>query len=313
MKTVTARAKRKPITWWRVKQQLHWYSFILPSIICLIVLTYIPTIRSIEYSFYKVAAIGLDKKYVGFKNYSSILRHSQFQQAAANTGIMSLLSLLVIPLGFILASLLNELGRTKKQTFFRIGFYIPNILTGVSVVLLFQFVLRQHDGLLNTFLGFLAGRPVEIGWLVDARITKLSATIMGIWGGLGYNMLINLAGLQSIPMELYEAAAIDGCNGIQRWRYIVIPNMTKTFSFLMITNIIGSFSRFTDLFMLAGNSASGKPGGSLQTIMMYIYQYSFESPNYGISTAGCMVLFVLVFAVTMIELALTGFFKKEEV
>ena len=309
---MTARVKRKKLTGWRIKQQLQWYSFIVPSIICLIVLTYIPTIKSIQYSFYKVASIGLDKKYVGLKNYASILKHTQFHQALANTGILAALSLLVIPLGFILATLVNELGRTKKQTFFRIGFYIPNILTGVSVVLLFQFVLRQHDGLLNTFLGALAGRPVEIGWLVDARVTKISVTIMGIWGGLGYNMLINLAGLQSIPMELYEAAAIDGCSGIQRWRYIVIPNMTKTFSFLMITNIIGSFSRFTDLFMLAGNSASGKPGGSLQTIMMYIYQYSFESPNYGIATAGCMVLFVLVFAVTMIELAITGFFRKEE-
>ena len=302
---------KNPIRWWKVRQELQWYSFILPSIICLIILTYIPTIESIQYSFYKIASIGLTKKYVGWKNYLSILKHSQFQQSLGNTAILSLLGLLVIPLGFILASLMNELGRTKRQAFFRITFYIPNILTGVSVVLLFQFVLRQSDGLLNTFLGILVGREVTIGWLVDAKLTKISATIMSIWGGLGYNMLINLAGLQSIPTELYEAAAIDGCSGVNRWRYITIPNMTKTFSFLLITNVIGSFSRFTDLYMLAGNSASGKPGGSLQTIMMYIYQYSFESPNYGISTAGCMVLFVIVFIVTMIQLKMTGFFKKE--
>lgn len=307
-----SRKKKHPILWWKLKQEIQWYTFILPAVICLIVLTYIPTIQSFQYSFYKIASIGLNKTFVGLKNYSSILRHSQFHQAVGNTAILALLGLMVIPLGFILASLVNELGRTRTQSFFRVMFYLPNILTGVSVVMLFQFVLRQSGGLLNSFLGALVGHEVTIGWLVDERLTKISATIISIWGGLGYCMLINLAGLQSIPAEIYEAASIDGCNGISRWRYITIPNMTKTFSFLMITNIIGSFSRFTDLYMLGGNSASGKPGGSLQTIMMYIYQYSFESPNYGISTAGCMVLFAMVFLITMIELQMTGFFKKNE-
>ena len=306
------RKSKRLIPWWKLKQEIQWYTFILPAVICLIILTYIPTIQSIQYSFYKIASIGLEKTFVGYKNYSSILWHSQFHQAVGNTIILTILGLLVIPLGFILASLLNELGRTRTQSFFRVMFYMPNILTGVSVVMLFQFVLRQSGGLLNSFIGLLTGREVTIGWLVDPSLTKISATIISIWSGLGYCMLINLAGLQSISSEIYESASIDGCNGLARWRYITIPNMTKTFSFLMITNIISSFSRFTDLYMLGGNSASGKPGGSLQTIMMYIYQYSFESPNYGISTAGCMVLFVLVFVITMIELKMTGFFKKNE-
>jgi ABC-type sugar transport system permease subunit len=304
--------RRRAIKGWRIRQELQWYSFILPSIICLVVLTYKPTLESLQYSFYKVASVGLDKTYIGFKNYSSILYHSQFQQALGNTVILALMSLLVIPMGFVLATLVNGLGRTKTQSFFRVAFYMPNILTGVSVVMMFQFVFRQSDGLLNSFLSVLAGRPVAIGWLTNQSLTKISASIISVWGGLGYNMLINLAGLQSIPTELYEAASIDGSNTFMSWRHITIPNMKKTFSFLMITNIIGGFSRFSDLYMLGGNSASGKPGGSLQTIMMYIYQYSFENPNYGISPAGCMVLFAIVFCITMVELKMTGYFKKEE-
>ena len=134
---------------------------------------------------------------------------------------------------------------------------------------------------------------------------------MSCWTGIGYNMLINLAGLQAIPTEIYEAADIDGCNAWQTWLYIKIPNMTGTFSFLLITSIISSFSRLTDLFLFSGNSASGKTGYSLQTLLMYIYQYSFESPNYGSSSAGSMILFVIILVITAINLRLTGLSKKE--
>lgn len=124
-------------------------------------------------------------------------------------------------------------------------------------------------------------------------------------------MLINLAGLQSIPQEIYESSEIDGCNFWQKWTRITIPNMTGTFSFLLITNVIGSFGRFTDLFILGGNSSAGNPNGSLKTILMYIYQYSFRTPNFGLSTAGSMVLFLMILSVTIINLRLTGMFKKE--
>ena len=211
----------------------------------------------------------------------------------------------------MLASVLHSLGRGKTQAFFRVMFYMPNIITGVSVVLLFRYVLMQDGGLLNKALSAVAGHTVAIPWLTDSKLTKLGVTIMSCWTGIGYNMLINLAGLQSIPSEIYEAADIDGCNAWQTWIYIKIPNMTGTFSFLLITNIIGSFSRFTDLFLFSGNSASGKPGYSLQTLLMYIYQYSFESPNYGSSSAGSMILFVIILIITAINLRLTGLGRKE--
>ena len=98
---------------------------------------------------------------------------------------------------------------------------------------------------------------------------------------------------------------------MQKWIYITVPQMKKTFVFLLTTNLIASFSRFTDLYVLSNNSASGRPGGSLQTILMYIYQYSFETPNYGMSSAGAMILFAIVFLVTLLNLKLTGFFKNK--
>lgn len=294
-----------------LKKQLVWYSFLIPTILCLILLTYIPTFTSIKYSFYDVSIVGVGEKFVGLRNYKTLLSSSSFGKAVFNTIILALLDLSVIPIGVILASLINSLGKGKLQSFFRIGFYMPNVITGVSVILLFQVVLKEQGGILNSFLSFVTQQPVEIGWLSNSMYSKFGATIISIWRGSGYTMLISLAGLQSIPSEIYEASEVDGCSGLQKWIYITLPQMTKTFVFLLTTNLIASFSRFTDLYVLSGNSASGRPGGSLQTILMYIYQYSFETPNYGMSSAGAMILFVIVFGVTLVNLKMTGFFKND--
>ena len=222
------------------------------------------------------------------------------------------MGLLSIPLGFILASLINGIGKGIWQGFFRVGYYFPNIITGVSVILVFQVVLKTNHGMLNSLLSFLTGHEVAIGWLSDSKYAQFGATILYVWQNLGYSMLINLANLQSVPQEIYEAAEVDGANGLQRWFYITIPQMKTCFAFLFITGMINGLARFTDLFIIGGNSPSGRPGGTLQTILMFIYQFSFESPQYGIASAGAMILFVITFIVTAVNLMTTGFFKKEQ-
>ena len=205
----------------------------------------------------------------------------------------------------------NGLGRCRTQSFFRVMFYMPNIITGVSVVLVFQYVLRGNGGLLNQFTGSILGRKVTTGWLSDPKYSHLGVTLMFLWMNLGYSMLMNLASLQSIPSELYEAATIDGANGFQSMIHITIPHMRGCFSFLLITGVINGFSRFTDLYVLSGNSCAGRPNGTLQTLLMYIYQYSFESPQYGISSAGAVILFLIVLVLTIINTRLTGMLKEE--
>ena len=129
---------------------------------------------------------------------------------------------------------------------------------------------------------------------------------------MGYSMLINLASMQSIQTEIYEAAAVDGANGFKQWLYITIPHMKQCFAFLFVTGMISGLSRFTDLFIIGGNSSSGAPGGSLQTLLLYIYQYSFEVPQYGLSSAGAMILFGIVFVFTLFNVRMSGMFKEED-
>lgn len=306
-------AEKKSIRWARAKKQMVWYSFLGVSLINIMILIYWPMITTVRYSFYDVSIMGFGESFVGMHNYRMLVYNPVFMRSVQNTVTLAIYSLLTIPVGFILASLINGIGKGKVQSFFRVGFYLPNIITGVSVILVFQAVLRANGGLLNNFLSFFTREPVMVGWLSHSSWAQIGVSIIAIWGGLGYSMLINLASLQSIPTEIYEAAEVDGAGALQRWFRITIPNMTACFTFLFITGVIGSLARFTDLFILSGNNAAGRPAGVLQTLMMFIYMFSFESPNFGVASAGAMILFLFTFIVTLINLKITGFFKKNQI
>lgn len=291
---------------------MQWYSFLIVSIVVLIVLTYMPMLQTVKYSFYDTRTLGFGGNFNGLTNYKLLIGSDTFFRSLYNTFALAFLGLLQIPLGFIFASLINSLGKGKLQSFFRVGFYLPNIIAIVSVVLIFQVVLKENDGLLNRALSTITGRQVAIGWFTNTSFSHFGATILYLWQNLGYAILICLANLQSISSEIYEAAEVDGATGFKQWLHITIPNMTSCFTFLFITTVISGLARFTDLFILGRNTASGRPGGSLQTLLMYIYQYSFEYPQFGLASAGAMILFVITFSVTLINLKATGFFKKKE-
>lgn len=303
--------KNRRITKRIVRNQLMAYSFIIVSLITLLVLVYIPMLTTIKYSFYDVSVLGYGEEFIGWDNYKMLFSQSQFWRSISNTIILAVMGLVTIPIGFVLAVMINSLKPGRLQGFFRVGFYLPNIITGVSVYLIFQIVLMGNGGLLNNFLSAITGKEITIGWLSDSHYSKWGATILWAWMNMGYSMLINLASLQSIPTDLYDAASIDGAGTLGKMLYITIPNMKACFSLLFITGMINGLARFTDIYIIGGSNTSGGAGGSLQTILMYIFQFSFETPNYGVASAGAMILFVLVFAFTMLNVKLTGFFKSE--
>ena len=303
---------KKKSNLFQLKKQIGWYSFIIVTLIALVLFVYIPMITTVKYSFYDVNTIGFGERFVGLGNYLFLLKNSAFYKAMGNTMVLGLLGLLTIPVGFILASLINSVLNKKFQSFFRVGFYMPNIITGVTVIIIFQIILKGYQGSLNVALSSIFGRNVEIGWLSDPRFAKIGATIVWVYSNLGYSMLINLASMQSITREIYEAAEVDGASKFKQWLYLTIPNMKGCFSFLLITGIISGLSRFTDLYILSGFSGAGGNEAAFQTILLYIYQYSFEQPRYGLSSAGAMILFFFVLIFTLINVRLSGIFKEEK-
>ena len=295
-----------------LRENLTWYSFIIVTLLAIILLVYLPTVTTVLFSLSDVSLKGLETTFIGFHNYKVIFAMSSFWKSILNTLGLAALGLLTIPLGFLLANAINSLGKGPTQSFFRVAFYMPNIITGVSVILIFQIVLKGNNGILNCFLSLLVGQNVSIGWLSSSQYSWFGATILYIWSNLGYSMLMNLSSMQAIPSELYEAASIDGASRFQQMIHITVPNMRACYVFLFVTGMISGLARFTDLYIIGGNSASGKPGGTLQTILMFIFQYSFDSPQYGMSSAGAVVLFFLTLMFTLLNVKMTGMLKEDK-
>lgn len=311
METMENRRKRQR-TMRILRENLTWYSFIIVTLLAIILLVYLPTVTTVLFSLSDVSLKGLETTFIGFHNYKVIFAMSSFWKSILNTLGLAALGLLTIPLGFLLANAINSLGKGPTQSFFRVAFYMPNIITGVSVILIFQIVLKGNNGILNSFLSLLVGQNVSIGWLSSSQYSWFGATILYIWSNLGYSMLMNLSSMQAIPSELYEAASIDGASRFQQMIHITVPNMRACYVFLFVTGMISGLARFTDLYIIGGNSASGKPGGTLQTILMFIFQYSFDSPQYGMSSAGAVVLFFLTLMFTLLNVKMTGMLKEDK-
>ena len=311
METMENRRKRQR-TMRILRENLTWYSFIIVTLLAIILLVYLPTVTTVLFSLSDVSLKGLETTFIGFHNYKVIFAMSSFWKSILNTLGLAALGLLTIPLGFLLANAINSLGKGPTQSFFRVAFYMPNIITGVSVILIFQIVLKGNNGILNSFLSLLVGQNVSIGWLSSSQYSWFGATILYIWSNLGYSMLMNLSSMQAIPSELYEAASIDGASRFQQMIHITVPNMRACYVFLFVTGMISGLARFTDLYIIGANSASGKPGGTLQTILMFIFQYSFDSPQYGMSSAGAVVLFFLTLMFTLLNVKMTGMLKEDK-
>jgi multiple sugar transport system permease protein len=205
---------------------------------------------------------------------------------------------LVIPSSLILSSLLNNLRVAPNV--FKVIYFLPQVTSTVAVALVFSYVFQPSWGLVNGALHVIGVDPLPL-WLAEPRLvltgSRSAATILAVWVALGYYMLIFLAGLQSIPADLYDAAVVDGAGALQTWWYITIPSLRPSFIFLIMTGTIDAMSRFSDLWMLGG--PAGTPARSLQTIVMFIYQTAFESSDYNLASAAAVIFFMLVLVITV--------------
>ncbi len=282
----------------RERTSIIWYFFLLPTFLGIMLFMVYPVVESFRLSFYHSG--GAIETWAGADNYKTVLSSDVFWKAVFNTFYMGFFQLLLtIPLGFILASLINELKWGKNV--FKVMFFIPYITSVVAASMLFLFVLHPDFGLLNYFLDKL-GLPTSV-WLAEPSSARWGAILLGSWHWLGFVIIIFLANLQAISEDIYEAGAIDGATGIQKWLYLTIPNMAGTFSFLVVIGWIGSLQRFTDVYLLGG--LQGSPARSLYTIVGFIYERGFGGSEYGIASAAAYVLFAMILFFTVLNLKIT--------
>lgn len=238
------------------------------------------------------------------KTYLIGAKDPRFIKSIVNTTVYVLYSVLIrVVIGLFLALTLRL--QTRFNMIFRVLFFLPSVTATIAITVIWGYIFQgQSYGLINSFMLRMGNVSEPIAFLNDANYTMMILVVMSVWGGIGYNMIIFLAGLQNIPAELYEAAAIDGANGRQRLTYLTLPLLRPTFLFVVVTGIIGAFQVFEPIYILFA-SAEGLGGAldSALTVVPYLYDSGFRLFQFGYASAIAWILFIIIFALTLLNLA----------
>ena len=275
----------------RKREAIFGYLFLSPWLIGILVFLIGPMIASIYLSFtrYKVVAPPV---WIGLENYSRMFTDQFVWISLRVTSVYTLFS---VPMGMItamsVAVLLNQ--KIVASGFFRTVFYLPAVISGVAVALVFSWIFNYRFGILNYFLS-LAGVEGP-NWLGSPRYALSAFVIMSLWG-IGGNVVIYLAGLQGVPVALHEAATIDGANAWTRFWKITLPLMTPVILFTMVMGVIGTFQTFTQAYIMTG----GGPAYATLFYLLYLYKNAFSWFEMGYASALAWLLFLVILVLTVI-------------
>lgn len=295
----TLAARRAASTRRRLRKALPAYLFILPGMLLFAVWTLYPLAYSFVMSFAQWNLIK-PSRFVGLDNYARALHDPIFWLALRNTVFYTLITVPGQMLLGLTAALLLDYPM-RGRAFFRTIYYLPVVTSWVVVALLFTYLFNGQAGLVNWVLRdglHLINKPIN--WFGEPFTANIVIALLGIWKGVGWTMVIFLAGLQSIPPELYEAAALDGAGGWARLRSITLPLIRQTTLFLLVLLTIGGFQVFISVYMMTG----GKPLHRTDVLLTYMYSNAFEFLDLGYGSALSYIFALLVFTLSILQIRL---------
>jgi len=296
--TPNAGSARKRGLLYEIRRNIWPYVFISPFFILYAIFGLFPNLFALLLSFETWDGIS-PQKWVGLQNYTRLMQDDIWWKAVFNT-IWLMIGTMVPQLffAFLLAFILNS-GYIRFKDAFRTAFFTPVIASSVAMAIVFSALFGTKYGILNFFITSV-GLPA-VDWLGAANWIKPAIALLVIWRWTGYNAVIYLAGLQSIPSDLYEAARVDGAKQRDIFWHITLPLMRPVITFTVILSIIGSLQLFEEPLLLTqgGGGSSTAPGGTDRaglTTLMYIYNASFQYVKFGYGSAMSFALFLLIFA-----------------
>ncbi len=278
---------------------------VAPAVILFIIFMLVPTFNIFKMSLYKWGGFSNSKEFIGLNNFKTLLADTKFLRTFQNS-ILLVVCVTVITISFslIFAAIISR-EKIKGENFFRIIFYIPNILSIVIISAIFSAIYDPTNGLLNSVLGIFRGEKDPILWLGDQKIVIFSLVIALVWQAIGYYMVMYMASMASIPASIYESADLEGANHIQQFFSITLPliwtNIRTTLSFFVISTINLSFQLVKVL-------TNGGPDGATDVFLSYMYNQAYTNSSYGYGMAIGVVVFLFSFGLA----AIISFVTKPE-
>jgi multiple sugar transport system permease protein len=282
--------KRSQAAWW----------FVGPALIVLGIFFFVPVLAALamsvtDFDLYSLNDIG-NLRFIAFENYWRLLHEPLFWKSLGNTFYFVLLG---VPLSIgasLGAALLVNSKVARFRNFFRTVYFAPVVTTLVAVAVVWRYIFHTRYGFLNYALDWVGLSPID--WMGDPNWAMPAIVIMAVWKNFGYNMIILLAALQSIPEDLYEAARIDGASFWQQFRHVTLPSLRPVLLLVSILTMSGYFQLFAEPYVMT----EGGPLESTKSVLFYMYDEGFKWWSLGRASAVAFMLFVIIFLVTLIQL-----------
>lgn len=278
---------------------------VAPAVILFFIFMIIPTFNVFKMSLYKWGGFSNNKTFVGLDNFKKLMSDTIFLRTFQNSILLVVcVTVITMALSLIFAAIISR-EKIKGENFFRVIFYIPNILSIVIISAIFSAIYDPNTGLLNSVISIFRGDKDPILWLGDQKIVIFSLVIALIWQAIGYYMVMYMASMASVPESLYESADLEGANHVQQFFSITLPliwtNIRTTLSFFVISTINLSFQLVKVL-------TNGGPDGATEVFLSYMYNQAYTNSSYGYGMAIGVIVFLFSFGLA----AMISFVTKRE-
>lgn len=300
------------VEWTRFKRSLTPYLFLLPALAFMVIFIYQPIVQSFRYSLFKWSAFSASEswKYIGSDNYSRVFRDDIFYTSIVNNIWYAVISVAVqVCFGLVLAALLeSQILPRLYNLVFRTALFLPSVLAVTIVGITWQLVYSPATGLINQLLEYVGLDALKHTWLGEEGTAIFAIIGVSQWQWTGYIMILFVVAIQAIPHELYEAARIDGANGVQQFFHITVPGVRQTFLVMSTITVIGAFQVFDIVWVMT----AGGPNHASETLGNYLYRVGFRNDEMGYASALATVMFAITFVLSFVQLRLGGGIQQQE-
>lgn len=266
------------------------YLYFAPCLILMGLFVYYPVVDNLISGFYRFSPLSDARQFVGFGNYAELLQDPVFYTGLKNSLLFALISVIVQVFGgMVVAAILEDPLFRRFAPLLRTVYFIPVLISMTVISLLFSFILNPETGLVNSALTAIGLESWTRGWLGDSATAIYAVIAVSQWQSIGYTTMLFVVAIQKIPVELYEAARMDGANKIQSFFHVTVPELREVRFVLLLQCIAGSILIFTEVYIMT----AGGPGYSSQVLSTYLFQKAFFSNEMGYASAIANVILVL--------------------